>query len=219
MERRGSADAADRGEGRSLMELEAAIRTRRSAHRLIEPAPSDEEFIDLLGWAATAPDHGHLRPWRWILVRGDSRAALGEAFASGATDAEAVRREGRKPLRAPLLATLVLVPQRNHRVPDWEQLAASSAMVNSLMLLLHGRGFGSMWRTGSAVDSAGTRSLLGLAPHERLIGWLYIGSPDPTRRSVPRSPVPVDHRVSLFTAPPAPAPPERPRAEMIRSCP
>ncbi|MFD9634149.1 nitroreductase family protein [Streptomyces violascens] len=201
------------------MELEAAIRTRRSAHRLIEPAPSDQEFTELLGWAATAPDHGHLRPWRWILVRGDSRTALGEAFASGATDAEAVRREGRKPQRAPLLATLVFAPRRNHRVPDWEQLAASSAMVNSLMLLLHDRGFGSMWRTGSSVDSAGTRSLLELAPHERLIGWLYIGSPDPTRRSVPRSPVPVDNRVSLFTAPPDPAQAARPAAEMIRSCP
>lgn len=122
------------------MELEAAIRTRRSEHRLIEPAPSDEEFVELLAWAATAPDHGRLRPWRWILVRGDSRAALGVSFASGATDAETVRREMRKPLRAPLLATLVFLPQRNHRVPDWEQLAASSAMVNSLMLLLHDRG-------------------------------------------------------------------------------
>ncbi|MGW2858758.1 nitroreductase family protein [Streptomyces sp. NPDC001205] len=193
------------------MELEAAIRTRRSEHRLIEPAPSDEEFVDLLGWAATAPDHGHLRPWRWILVRGESRAALGEAFASGATDAEAVRREGRKPLRAPLLATLVFVPRRSHRVPDWEQLAASSTMVNSLMLLLHDRGFGSMWRTGSSVDSAGTRALLGLAPHERLIGWLYVGSPDPTRRSVPREPVAVGHRVSLFTAPADPVRPGEPQ--------
>ncbi|MEV0438741.1 nitroreductase [Streptomyces spectabilis] len=188
------------------MELEAAIRTRRSQHRLIEPAPSDEEFVDLLGWAATAPDHGHLRPWRWILVRGDSRAALGAAFASGAADPEAVRREARKPLRAPLLATLVLVPRRNHRVPDWEQLAASSGMVNSLMLLLHDRGFGSMWRTGPSVDSAGPRLLLGLAPHERIIGWLYVGTPDPTRRAVPRDPVPVGHRVSRF-APPSPVAP------------
>ncbi|MFI8931670.1 nitroreductase [Streptomyces sp. NPDC053474] len=186
------------------MELEAAIRTRRSQHRLIDPAPSDEEFVDLLGWAATAPDHGHLRPWRWILVRGESRAALGAAFASGAADAEAVQREARKPLRAPLLATLVLVPQRNHRVPDWEQLAASSAMVNSLMLLLHDRGYGSMWRTGPSVDSTGPRLLLDLASHERIIGWLYVGTPDPTRRSVPRTPVPVGHRVSLFT-PPRPA--------------
>ncbi|MEU3463503.1 nitroreductase [Streptomyces sp. NPDC006733] len=181
------------------MELQAAVRTRRSEHRLLDPAPSDEEFTDLLGWAATAPDHGHLRPWRWILVRGESRAALGASFAAGATDAEAVRRAARKPLRAPLLATLVFAPRRNHRVPHWEQLCASSAMVNSLMLLLHDRGFGSIWRTGSSVDSAGTRALLGLAPHEGLIGWLYVGTPDPTRPSGPRSPVPVGDRVSRFT--------------------
>jgi nitroreductase len=187
------------------MELETAVRTRRSEHRLLDPAPSDEEFTDLLGWAATAPDHGRLRPWRWILVRGESRAALGASFASGATDAEAVRRETRKPLRAPLLATLVLVPRRSHRVPHWEQLAASSAMVNSLMLLLHGRGFGSIWRTGASVDSPGTRALLGLAPHEGLIGWLYVGTPDPTRRSVPRSPVPVADRVSRLAPPPGPS--------------
>ncbi|MCZ4123615.1 nitroreductase family protein [Streptomyces sp. H39-S7] len=199
------------------MELEAAVRTRRSEHRLLDPAPSDEEFTDLLGWAATAPDHGHLRPWRWILVRGEGRAALGASFASGATDAETSRREARKPLRAPLLATLVLVPQRNHRVPHWEQLAASSAMVNSLMLLLHGRGFGSIWRTGSSVDSAGTRALLGLAAHEGLIGWLYVGTPDPTRRSVPRSPVPVSDRVSRLALPLGPAPSEAEDAREITS--
>jgi nitroreductase len=181
------------------MELEAAIRTRRSEHRLTEPAPSDAEFVDLLGWAATAPDHGRLRPWRWILVRGEGREALGETWASDSVDAETVRRELRKPLRAPLVASLVFAPKRNHRVPDWEQLAASSTMVGSLTLLLHDRGYGSIWRTGTSVGSPGIRTLLELAPHERVIGWLYVGTPDPSRRNAPRSPAPVARLVSRFT--------------------
>jgi nitroreductase len=64
------------------MELVSAIRTRRSEYNLINPAPSSDEFIQLLEWASTAPDHGRLKPWRWILVRGHSRSALGSSFAA-----------------------------------------------------------------------------------------------------------------------------------------
>ncbi|HET9257504.1 MAG TPA: nitroreductase [Pseudonocardiaceae bacterium] len=179
------------------MELAAAIRTRRSEYNFIDPAPSDEEFIHLLESAATAPDHGRLRPWRWILVRGHSRLVLGFSFAADCPRAES-RRAATHPLRAPLLATLVFCPRSDHRIPRWEQFAATCCMANSLMLLLHDRGYGSMWKTGSFTESADARTMLDLRRSEPLLGWLYIGTPDPAKPLPPRIPDPVTGKVTTF---------------------
>lgn len=164
------------------MDVTTAILTRRSHHHLNAPAPGDQEFAYLLSAAATAPDHGQLRPWRWVLIRGAARYALGACFAD---QVEQQRREqaAAKALRAPLLATLVFTPRLGHKIPEWEQLAATSAMTQSLILLLHSRGFGSMWRTGTVTESTEARQLFGLHDSERLLGWLCIGTPDPAAAS------------------------------------
>ncbi|MFB7497690.1 nitroreductase [Streptomyces sp. NPDC056161] len=185
------------------MDVMTAVLSRRSERNLVEPAPSDDEFAYLLRAAATAPDHGRLRPWRWILVRGEGRVALGRSFA-GASSASGFRRDRTeaKTQRAPLLATLVFTPVAEHQVPEWEQLAATSAMVGSLGLLLHARGFGSIWRTGRYAESAPVRRLLGLRPAERLLGWLYIGTPGEPQEPRRRTPDDVTDRISVFAAEP-----------------
>ncbi|MHC3471050.1 nitroreductase family protein [Streptomyces sp. 7R007] len=181
------------------MDVMTAVLSRRSAHDLAEPAPSDEEFAHLLSAAATAPDHGRLRPWRWILVRGEGRTALGRCFAdhSPSSDAERHRTEA-KTRRAPLLATLVFTPAAGHRVPEWEQLAATSAMTGCLMLLLHARGYGSIWRTGRFTESADVRRLLHLRAGERLLGWLYIGTAKEAQPHRLRMPDDVSDRITVF---------------------
>jgi nitroreductase len=179
------------------MDVMTAVLTRRSQHRLTEPAPDDREFADLLRAAATAPDHGLLSPWRWILVRGEGRRVLGECFAD---DAEQGSREraAAKPLRAPLLATLVFTPRLGHKVPEWEQLAATTGMTHAIMLLLHARGFGSIWRTGGFARSPRARRVLGLTEQEQLLGWLYIGTPEGDALPRRRAPVEVEDRLTVF---------------------
>ena len=53
------------------------IRARRSIGRLTEPAPSDAELTQIFEAAVAAPDHGELRPWRFIVLRDAAK----EAFA------------------------------------------------------------------------------------------------------------------------------------------
>lgn len=180
-----------------LRHVREAVLSRRSALRLTGPAPSDEDLLDLLEAASTAADHGRQSPWRLVLVRGDQRHVLGEAFAHGLTGADADRARG-KPLRAPLLASIVFCPVDNPKVPEWEQLAATSSMVATLELLLHCAGWGAIWRTGNAVDSVPVRTVVGVAPGERLLGWLYIGTPDPSRLPPPREAFDVRGKVSTL---------------------
>ncbi|MEE1930434.1 nitroreductase family protein [Streptomyces sp. TRM 70351] len=171
------------------MELTQAIRTRRSRHLLTAPAPSDTQFTDLVRTAASAPDHGTLRPWRWLLLRGTARHVLGDALAAQATDGNGHRLRD-KPLRAPLLASIIFCPHEEAtRVPAWEQLAATTLLVHSVELLLHDAGWGSIWRTGGAVEAPAVREALHIGADERLLGWLYVGTPDgrssPPARTLP----------------------------------
>lgn len=168
------------------MDVMTAVLSRRSETHLVEPAPSDQEFAYLLRAAADAPGHDGLRPWRLILVRDEGRAALGETGT------------------APLLAALVFQPVSDDvgpdgPVPEWEQLAATSAMASSLTLLLHARGFGSVWRAGRFTESARIRRVLGLRREERLLGWLCIGTAPRSSASRRRVPEDVTDRISLFT--------------------
>lgn len=157
--------------------VERAIRTRRSTIRLTEPAPGPDELLDLLAAAATAPDHGQLRPWRVIALCGDARARLGEAAAEAAPTADLAERVAAKHLRAPLMLALVFQPRDHPTIPRWEQLAATSAMATTLLLLLDARGWGGVWFGGPYPDAPQVRKHLGVGDGEQLLGYLYVGTP------------------------------------------
>lgn len=179
------------------MDVMTAILTRRSRQTLSEPAPSDAEFRYLLSGAATAPDHGSLRPWRWVLLRDTDRQSLGSCLA-GEAPPDRQQQITRKLMRAPLVAALVFTPTEGHKVPEWEQLAAASSMMYAMQLLLHARSYGSIWRTGRLCESSAARELLGLAPAERLLGSLDIGTPDRSKPLSRRLREDVAHRVTTF---------------------
>ncbi|MEU8544809.1 nitroreductase family protein [Streptomyces sp. NPDC048717] len=165
---------------------ETAIRARRSTIRLTAPAPGPDELLDLLTAAAGAPDHGHLRPWRVIAICGDARARLGEAAAEAAPTADLAERTVAKHLRAPLMLAVVFQPRDHPAIPRWEQLAATSAMATTLLLLLDVRGWGGVWFGGLYPDAPQVRKHLGIDAGEQLLGYLYVGTPVPGEAPRPR---------------------------------
>lgn len=164
------------------MDLITAIRSRRSTAPVTDAAPEDAELREHLAVAAHSPDHAGLRPWRLISIRGTARQLLGQALVTGFGDepgTPAAAKTASRPLRAPLLVAIVCAPVEHPKVPPWEQLAATAAMVSTLELVLFNAGWTAMWRSGPAVELPEVRRLLELAEHEQLLGWLYIGgSPD-----------------------------------------
>ncbi|MFZ3183474.1 MAG: nitroreductase family protein, partial [Pseudomonas sp.] len=60
------------------MEALDALLNRVSVPRLTEPAPDAAQRELLFRAALRAPDHGQLRPWRFITVEGAAREQLGE---------------------------------------------------------------------------------------------------------------------------------------------
>ena len=160
------------------MELIDAIRCRRSTAPVTDAAPTDADLYEYLGLAAHSPDHAGLRPWRLVSLRGNDRARLGAALAEGFGDppgSPEAARTAAKPLRAPLLLSIIATPVRHPKVPAWEQLAATAALVTTLQLVLFEAGWTAMWRSGPAVELPQVQQLIGLGETEQLLGWLYIG--------------------------------------------
>ena len=58
------------------MEAIDALTNRVSGSVLVDPAPDELELHSILSAAVRAPDHGRLRPWRLIVLRGAARKRL-----------------------------------------------------------------------------------------------------------------------------------------------
>ena len=58
--------------------------SRRSAGPLQEPAPDGADLDLILDAGLRAPDHGRLRPWRFVVIRGEARLAFGEKLGEAA---------------------------------------------------------------------------------------------------------------------------------------
>ncbi|WP_104083632.1 nitroreductase family protein [Cryobacterium sp. Y11] len=163
-----------------------AVTGRRSYSKVTGEAPTRTELLTLVTAAARGADHGALRPWRLLELRGDARERLGAAFvaASACEGVEAIKLAG-KPLRAPLLIALITSRHASFKVADWEQDAAAAGVAHLLTLLLADAGWGAMWRTGPLVRTAPVRELHALADGEELLGWLYVGGvPDDCKPGV-----------------------------------
>lgn len=155
---------------------------RNSHARLIEPGPNDEELQTLLSAGLRAPDHGRLRPWRFLVIAGDRRNALGEVFEQSlrlskpeATQAE-LDKARNAPLRAPLVIAGLVCPVDNPKVPRSEQVAAVACALYGMQLSAEAMGYGSVWRTGAYARDPHVLSALGGSAEQEVVGFLYVGT-------------------------------------------
>lgn len=156
--------------------------SRDSALKLESPGPTEDELDRIFASANRAPDHGRLRPWRFLVIPTDKRERLGEVMAEAmqrreptATE-DALRREREKPLRAPVIVVAAARLQKGHRIPEIEQIAAASAAVQSIMLAAPALGFGAMWKTGEPAYDPWFKQTIGLQTDDEIIGFIYIGT-------------------------------------------
>ena len=181
-----------------------ALNTRASPPGLADPPPDAETLDRILRAGMRAPDHGRLRPWQFIVVRGDARSALGEVLADALRRREpnvaeaALAKERAKPLRAPLIV-VVAARLREHRgVPPVEQIIAAGAAAQNVLLAAHALGFGGFWRTGAAAYDSSVKNALGLRDGDAIVGFIYLGTPTGAG-AVPEPDV--GARVTHWTAP------------------
>ena len=163
------------------------LRTRRSLKpvELIGPGPSSADLDTLLTIASRVPDHGKLIPWRFIVFEGDGRRKAGEAIAAAFVakypDAkpEQIEFERNRLARAPLVVAVVSRATPHVKIPEWEQVLSSGAAAMSLVVAAHALGFGATWITEWYAYDRRVLFGLGVAPEEKITGFVHIGRPAP----------------------------------------
>ncbi len=146
------------------------------------PGPNRAEIETMIRAASRVPDHGRLEPWRFIVYGGEAREKAGELLAELAEKQEGplsdVRRnqELTRFSRAPLVIGVVSSPKEHPKIPEWEMFLSGGAAAMSLVLAANALGYGANWITNWYSQNEEGRRLLGLAPQERVIGFVHIGT-------------------------------------------
>ena len=154
------------------------------ARLLRDPAPGRPVLDLAVSAALRAPDHGGLRPWRFVFIEGAARHALGDLLAASMrerapdTPAERLEIERAKPLRAPLVvAAGAAINHDRPGVPPWEQEASAAAGIMNFLNALDAQGFGACWLSSPSLKDPAVKSALGFAEGDSLLGWIYAGTP------------------------------------------
>ncbi|MEQ8345385.1 MAG: nitroreductase [Sneathiellaceae bacterium] len=164
-----------------------ALLERRSTspRRLQAPGPTQAELRLMAAAAGRAPDHGGLRPWRFLQVEGAARTALGALCAHALAEedpdatAEMCDRERQKIATGPcLVAVLADLRPDLPEIPVSEQQASVGAAIHGFLLAAAALGYGGIMLSGRRVRRPALRAALGLGPDRHLVGFLTLGRPE-----------------------------------------
>jgi nitroreductase len=154
-------------------------RRSASAMSLAAPGPGPEALAELLTVSARAPDHGKLNPWRFVVLRGEAKAAFVaglERIAAGRPDAAKAHAKLGK-IRTPPVTVAVVSRVLEGEIPEWEQVLSAGAVCTLMVVAAQAMGFGANWITDWYAYDPGALSLLGAEPGERVAGYIHLGTP------------------------------------------
>ncbi|MES1200688.1 MAG: nitroreductase [Pseudomonadota bacterium] len=174
-------DAAEAAhESAEMLALMARRRSTKIAD-FAEPGPSDAQLDAIIRLGARVPDHGKLGPWRFVIIAGEARERAGQKLADlivndDGVDEVRVEFARKHFTRAPACVMVVSTAAPHAKIPEWEQLLSSGAVCMNMLQAAHAMGFAACWLTEWPAYDERARAALGLAPHERVAGFIYFGS-------------------------------------------
>jgi len=167
---------------RDALEL---LKGRRSTRvlDLAEPGPSEAQIEQILTIAARVPDHGKLVPWRFVVLVGEGRKRMADTLALRLRAAvppepeDQIEKERSRFQNSPVIVAVVSRAAPHPKIPEWEQVLSAGAVGMNLLHAANALGFGAVWLTGPFAYDRGAMQALGLAPHEKIVGFVHIGTP------------------------------------------
>jgi nitroreductase len=174
-------------------QIDLLLRRRSVPPKLLaSPGPTPEELETLLTAASRVPDHGKLAPWRFLVIAGDARARIGDLIATAfaadepGADPDRVATERGRLQRAPLAIGVVSRASPHPKIPAWEQVLSAGAVCMNLIVAANAIGYRTAWLTEWFAYDRRILDALGLAPHEAMAGFIYIGRADEVPADRPR---------------------------------
>jgi nitroreductase len=176
----------------------ATIKRRRSIGKMTTQKPTRQQIERLLEAGIYAPNHHNVQPWRFFVIAGQARHELGQimehslaAQLAETTSEQAqarLKKERNKPLRAPVIIAVVSQHAQQPQVLDIENIEATAAAVQNMLLAAEEMYLACIWRTRSPAYDPQVKRWLGIAQEDHTVALLDIGFPAvPRREPYPRS--------------------------------
>lgn len=180
------------------------IQRRRSIGKMTEQSPTRTQIERLLEAATHAPNHHKVEPWRFFVLAGRTRNELGEIMASslatrlqetmGEKTQAMLDKERNKPLRSPILIVVAAEHATSPTVMDIENVEATAAAIQNMLLVGEEMGLACMWRTGNAASDPHIKQWLDLSTEDTIVAFVYVGYP--AIPSTERHPTPFDAKTT-----------------------
>ena len=165
----------------------ATIKRRRSIGRMTPQMPTRQQIERLLEAGVYAPNHHNAQPWRFFVIAGQARYELGQimerslaAQLAETTSEQAqarLKKERNKPLRAPVIIAVVSQHSQQPQVLDIENIEATAAAVQNMLLAAEEMHLACIWRTKSPAYDPQVKRWLGIAQQDQIVALLDIGFP------------------------------------------
>ncbi len=155
--------------------------TRTSNNMLTEPVPNASELEIIIEAATHAPDHGRLRPWRFLTIQGDARQEFVKVLqaAMKARNPEATEKDltmlGNKFLMQPMII-VVGTKMTEGKIMEIEQVLSAGAAAMNILNAVHALGYAGKWVTGANCYDPMVNKALGFNAPDRIVGLIYVGT-------------------------------------------
>lgn len=167
------------------------IKQRRSVGQMTDAQPTRVQIERLLEAATYAPNHHVTEPWHFFVLIGAARDRLGKVMEKSLRQRlpesvtphaqEQLYRERTKPKRAPVVI-IVALRDASHLAGELvENIEATAAAVQNMLLAATEMGLATIWRTGEAAHDPLIKQWLGLSLDDPIVAFLYVGYPRSAR--------------------------------------
>ena len=170
------------------MDIDQAIRSRRTHKMYAGGAIDDATLRALVELATWAPNHNFTEPWRFHIVRGERVDAMKQAVSAsfdaiakpGDPDLMRKLQQKREKISRRLDTAGAVIAVTWSRSPadetrDREDYAATCCAIQNLLLGAHARGLGSLWSTGGVLMTSTLRAFYGVGAQESIAGVVFLG--------------------------------------------
>jgi nitroreductase len=166
--------------------LNEIIKNRRSVFQNQYSGETVEDYIieQMLENANWAPTHKFTEPWYFIVFTGNGIRELARQQAElykKATEADGSFKQNRyenlaeKPMLSSHIIAIAMKRDEKKSVPEIEEIGAVFCAVQNMLLTASAYGIGCYLSTGGITYFQEARTLFGLGPEDRLIGFLHVG--------------------------------------------
>lgn len=170
------------------LDVEQAIRLRRTVkpEKMNGRRIDDDSVRELLALADWAPTHAKTEPWRFI-VYGDEQVRIftnrhAEIFKENTAPPGFTQQKYDNLVRlGDNVSHIIVVWMKripSHKIPEMEEVAATSAAIENILLAATSRGISTFWSTGGMTLHGALHKEFGLNDEDKILGLLYLGYSD-----------------------------------------